>query len=112
MAMISRQEAMDFLFDLAECDLFSEEISNKLQEISQCIRAEDEQGIFIWGAEDDDWSELYVARMNPYQSSAPYNTDELKQEYDAWLKKCSDIYDKYKFKEKIFDEEMDGDGGC
>ena len=96
--MISREDACRTLIELVNSGIFSDEISDALEEIRLCIEAEQDRNIFLWGAKEEDWAELYTSRMNPYKSSAPYNTDLLKKEFDEWRSLCDEIYEKYKIR--------------
>jgi len=84
--MPTREEAIKTLYQLINSDVLSDEIAEKLEDIAKCIGAEDEQNIFIWGVEDNDWAELYIA----YRSDLW--TDELKA-------RMKSIYEKYKIQE-------------
>ena len=94
--MITKEQATDLLYDMAEIDIFNETVKEKLHDIAQCIESLDD-GLDLFGAEDD-YVDLFVARANPYQSSAPYNTDELKKEYDKWVEHCNEVAEKYRIK--------------
>ena len=83
--MPTREEAVEKLFSLINSGILSGEMEEALEDIVKCIEAEEEQGIFIWGAKENDWAELYVAYREDLW------TDELKQ-------KMQQIHDKYKIK--------------
>ena len=98
--MITRQGAIEALYKVIDSGILSEELEEQLTETAKCIEAEDPEndlGVFLWGA-DDDYVDLYIAKANPYESSEPYNTEEMKKEYDAWLDHCSEIFNKYRIK--------------
>lgn len=94
--MITKEDAISTIIDLEESGILSKEITDNLSDIRICIEQID-NGLDLFGAEDD-CVELFIAKANPYHSSAPYNTDELKAEYDAWVAKCEKIAEKYKIK--------------
>ena len=96
MGMITKEKAVEVLNDLIDSDIFKEETEDALHDISICIDKL-EEGLDLFGAEDD-YVELFAAKADPYHSSAPYNTDELKREYDAWLDKVQAIAEKYRIK--------------
>ncbi|MCR5835973.1 MAG: hypothetical protein K6G88_05680 [Lachnospiraceae bacterium] len=98
--MPTREKAVEILYEIINSGILDEELEVKIQDIASCIAAEDDNGIFIWGAEENDWIDLYVSKMDPYNSSVPYNTDELKKEYDKWIEHCKSVYEKYKIKEE------------
>lgn len=78
--MISREEAVDILTMLEESEILNEEIQDKLGDISTAIEKETE-GLHIWGSEEDDWTELYVAYREDHW------TDELKARLEGIDKK-------------------------
>ena len=94
--MITKEEAVDVLIDLAESGILSKKYEDALSDIRTCIEELD-NGLDLFGA-GDDYVDLFIAKRNPYQSSAPYNTDELKKEYDEWVAHCDKIAEKYKIK--------------
>lgn len=94
--MITKEEAVDVLRDLQNSGILAESIEDNLNDICTCI-SELDNGLDLFGA-DDDYVDLFVAKANPYHSSAPYNTDELKKEYDEWVAHCEKIAEKYKIK--------------
>lgn len=86
--MISRQEAVETLFDLINAGILSDEIEGKLGDIAKCISAEDSEndlGLFLWGA-DMDFMDLYTAKREDLID-------------DAWNKHCDELYQKYRIKE-------------
>ena len=94
--MITKEEAVDVLEELENSGILDKSIEDKLNEICTCIGSLDD-GLDLFGA-DDDYVDLFVAKADPYHSSAPYNTDELKKEYDEWVAHCEKIAEKYKIK--------------
>jgi len=65
-----------------------EDLEDRLQDIANCIRAEDKEhdlGIDIWGTEDNDWVDLYVAKRD----------DLITPE---WEQHCDAVYEKYRIK--------------
>ena len=59
--MISREEAIQTLVTLEESDILDDELQSKLMDIRVCIE-EELQGWHFWGASDDDYMELHIAR--------------------------------------------------
>lgn len=94
--MITKEDAMSCLRELIDSAILSESIADDLNDIAICIE-QLENGLDLFGA-DDDCGDLFIAKMNPYNSSAPYNTDELKKEYDEWISHCEQLAEKYKIK--------------
>ena len=94
--MITKDNAISTLRTLENSGVIADDIASDLNDICICIEQMD-RGLDLFGA-DDDCNELFIAKANPYHSSAPYNTDELKAEYDAWVEKCEKIAEKYKIK--------------
>ena len=85
--MPTREEAIETISELIDSNILSDELTDKLEAIRQCISAEESHGIFVWGAECDDWMKLFVAYREDLW------TDELKKEIQS-------IYEKYKIKEE------------
>lgn len=81
--MISREEAIETLSFLESNEILSEDLQGKLLDIRSCIEAE-LQGWHFWGAEDDDYIELHIARRSDLW------TDEVK-------KKCEELDHKHTF---------------
>ena len=94
--MITKEQAIETLRNMQFSGVLSEEIENDLNDICICLQ-EFENGLDLFGA-DDDYVDLFIAKADPYHSSAPYNTDELKKEYDEWVAHCEKIAEKYKIK--------------
>ena len=95
--MITKENAIHVLRVLESSGILSEEIEEDLNDICICIE-QIENGLDLFGADDEEVSNLFVGKLNPYESSAPYNTDELKKEYDEWMAKCDAIAEKHKIK--------------
>ncbi len=84
--MPTRAEAVATLYELIDSGVLSEDLTSALELIARCIEEEDAEthlGVFLWGAKDDDWVELFVAHREDLW------TDELEAKVQA-------IYDKYK----------------
>ena len=93
---ITREQAQGTLYDLINSGILDKEIEEKLQDVVNCIDAENE-GLFLWGA-DDDADELFICRRDDLYS------DEL-------AKRLGAIFDKYKIKEYVTKESED-DESC
>ncbi len=53
--MPTRIEAARVLYQLINSRILSDDLEQDLQNIAQCIEAEEKKEIFLWGAKDDDW---------------------------------------------------------
>ena len=80
--MPARMEAARVLYQLINSGILSDDLEKDLQNIAQCIEAEEKKEIFLWGAKDDDWLELYIARREDLIN-------------DAWLRYIDAIQQKY-----------------
>lgn len=86
--MPTREEAIETLYELINSGILSEDITSKLENIANCIEAEDSEnnlGISLWGVLEDDWAVLFMA----------YREDLWTDERIA---KIQAIYDKYRIK--------------
>lgn len=86
--MPTRAEAVQTLYELINSGILSDELTDELEDIVRCIAAEDKEnelGISLWGVEENDWLDLYIAKRSDLID-------------DAWLKHCQKIYEKYKIK--------------
>lgn len=96
--MISRDEAIKTISFLEENELLSDDLRAKLLDIRSCIEAE-LQGWHFWGASDDDYMELHIARCSDLWTNetkelcerldhkytftpAPYEKDIVNREID------------------------------
>ena len=52
--MMARKQAIEALKDFKQCDFFAEYIYDRLDDIIECLKAEDELGFDIWGVKDLD----------------------------------------------------------
>ena len=80
--MPTRIEAARVLYQLINSGILSDDLETDLQNIANCIEAEEKKEVFLWGAKDDDWLELYVARREDLIN-------------DAWLRYIDAIQQKY-----------------
>ena len=86
--MPTRAQAIEVLYKLMNCGILDEDLEDRLQDIANCIMAEDKEhdlGIDIWGTEDNDWVDLYVAKRE----------DLITPE---WEQHCDAVYEKYRIK--------------
>ena len=86
--MITRDEALEVLYDLINSGIIAEDLEEALEDIAKCIRAEDKErdlGIDIWGAEENDWIDLYILKRE----------DLITPE---WTQHCEEVYEKYRIK--------------
>lgn len=74
--MIDRQTAIYTLRELEDSDILNDELIQKLIDIRTCIEAELD-GWHFWGASDDDYMELHIARRQDLW------TDEVKAKCEA-----------------------------
>ena len=95
--MITKEDAIEVLRNLETSGILADDIEDSLSEICTCLNYLD-KGLDIFGGDNEEVSKLFTAKMNPYNSSAPYNTDELKAEYDKWIVEVDAIAEKYKIK--------------
>ena len=75
---ITRHEAVMAIYELINSCILSEELADRLQDIANCIEAEETHKIFLWGA-DSDAADLFTSVMDPYQSSKEFQTEENKR---------------------------------
>ena len=94
---ITREEAIETLYDLINSNILDEELEESLQDIANCIEAEETHNVFLWGA-DCEAFDLFVAVMDPYQSSKEFQTEKNIKRYEDWMKHCNELYEKYKIK--------------
>lgn len=80
--MPTRMEAVRVLYQLINSGILSDDLETDLQNIANCIEAEEKKEIFLWGAKDDDWLELYIGRREDLIN-------------DAWLHYIDAIQQKY-----------------
>ena len=88
--IITRQEAIDVITELAETEFFGEMICQKLADIAHCIDAEF-RGYHLWGGGDDS-AELFIARRDDLW------TDEV-------VERVGKIAEKYTFKPAPHEED-------
>lgn len=87
-----REQAVQNLYELINSGILSKEVESNLEDIAKCIEAEDREnnlGISLWGAEDTDWMDLYVAKRSDLMTP-------------EWEQHCTKVYEKYKIKELLF----------
>lgn len=90
--MITREEAIQQLYDLVQADVLNDEIALKLNGIVECIEGEND-GLHLWGASDYEVTRLYTA-----YDEKEY-TDELEDELNG-------IYNKYHFEPSPYEQEL------
>lgn len=87
--MITREEAVRVLYAVTNSGIIADDLGEKLHDIIKCIQSGDREndfGIDIWGAKEDDWIDLYVSRR----------VDLITPE---WEQHQRDVYEKYRIKE-------------
>lgn len=94
---ITRHEAVLTIYELINSCIISEELEDKLQDIANCIEAEETHNIFLWGA-DIEAIDLFTAVMNPYQSSKEFRTEENIKRHEDWMEHCNELYEKYRIR--------------
>lgn len=57
--MMTRKQAIEALKDFKQCDFFADYIYDRLDDIIECLKAEDELGFDIWGVRDYLGSDFY-----------------------------------------------------
>ena len=82
--MITRDDAIEVLYDLMNSNVLDDELCDDLQNIANCISAE-RDSMHLWGADDQEVAELYTM----VQSSAPDA-----EEHEAL---CDKLFNKYCF---------------
>ena len=87
---ITRNEAIETLYDLMNSGVLSEEIECKLQEIANNIENEN-YGLHLWGADNEEYAVLVTA----------VREDEVTEEYIANGKR---IWKKYSYAPSPFEE--------
>ena len=95
--MLTRQEAVEVLYELINSGILASDLQDALEDIVICIRSEDRDkdlGIDIWGAKEEDWTDLYIAKR------ADLITPE-------WKQHCKNVYEKYRIKENKSDHPPD-----
>ena len=94
---ITRHEAVLTIYELINSCIISDELEERLQDIANCIEAEETKNIFLWGAENEAF-DLFTAVMNPYNSSKEFQTEENIKRYEDWMKHCNELYEKYRIR--------------
>lgn len=82
--MPTRLQAVRKLYDLINSGILAEDLEQDLRDIANCIEAEENLGIFLWGA-DDDYIDLYIVKREDLIT-------------DEWLKHLDEVYEKYRIK--------------
>ena len=82
--LITRENAVDKLYDLINSGILDEKLCDDLEEIAYCINHENDN-LFLWGAEQD-CIDLFVSRREDLID-------------DEWLKHQKALYEKYKIRE-------------
>ena len=91
--MIDRQKAVEVLYDLMNSDMLGGELEDELQDIANCIEAE-ENNLHLWDADDLD---VAVMMVNP---------DTNDPDYERLVAKCDRIYKKYCFEPSRFEKDL------
>lgn len=61
---MTRKQAIEGLRYIMQCDLFAEDVYEMLDDIIDCLKAEDELGFDIWGVKDLD-CDIYDLLCDP-----------------------------------------------
>ena len=80
---IGRGEAVNTINKIINSGIISEELEQEMEQIATCINAEDD-GLFLWGAEDDG-DDLFVSLREDL-----VNID--------WVSHCNEVFEKYRIK--------------
>ena len=83
--MITRENAIDVLYEIVNSGILSEELEDDIQDIICCIEDEKDLGIHAWGMPDDEYSTLHTALRTDLPEYADF---KMQQE---------EILDYYKF---------------
>ena len=83
--MPTRSEAITTLYSLINAGILSEEIEEDLAAIAGCIQAEEEQNMFLWGADPAEYDDIFVAKRIDLVD-------------DDWVKHQNSIYEKFKIR--------------
>ena len=92
--MIDRETAIYTLHELEDSDILNDELVQKLADIRTCIEAELD-GWHFWGASDDDYMKLHIARRGDLW------TDELRAECEEIDKAHTFVPAEYEAQELI-----------
>lgn len=82
---ITREEAVGVLHRASGSGILDDDLEDMLEEVATCISAEEEMGIFLWGA-DDDAIDLFVMKRSDLIT-------------DEWIKHQQELYERYKIRE-------------
>lgn len=91
--MIERGNAIEFLLNMVNSGIMSDNINSALQDIANCIVGE-EDGLHLWGAPDEDVATMYT------EASEEALTKEFKEKADK-------LYAEYRFFPSKFEEEQE-----
>ena len=86
--MISREEAVEALYDIINSGIISNELEDTLEEIAQCIKDEEDLGIHAWDMPKDDEVRFHIAIRNDIP------------EYKENLEKCKELVEEWGFIDK------------
>ena len=84
---MTREEAVDVLYRLADNDILDRKITDAVEEIAMILRHEDEDDLSLWGAEDEA-TDLFIARRE----------DLITPE---WEEHCRELYEKGHLKASV-----------
>jgi len=83
--MITRQEAINVLYQIMNSGIIDEELEDALQEIANCIEDENYLKIHSWGMPCNEYIKLHTSK----RTDLP--------DYAAFIKECEEIYKRYSF---------------
>lgn len=86
--MISREEAVEALYDIINSGIISNDLEDTLEEIAQCIKDEEDLGIHAWDMPKDDEVRFHTAIRNDIP------------EYKENLEKCKELVEEWGFIDK------------
>lgn len=92
--MLTRQEAIEALWEFVDNPVISEELSDKLQEIANLIETEEDYGIDPFGMKQEDYSLLCVSPLMSINGV-------VQQSYLDHCEKVNKIIDKYSWINKF-----------
>ncbi len=85
MAMMSKGDAVEVLREIADSGILREDLQDGVEELEMILRHEDEDGLSFWEADEDDVSDLFVAKR----------VDLITE---AWKKHCNELVERYRLK--------------
>ena len=95
--MPTLEEAVETLYEIINSGILDKELESKLESVAKCIEemdSEEHLALWLWGAEDTDWVDLFVAKREDLIT-------------DEWKSHLNEVYEKYRIKEPVLELEED-----